>query len=533
MEYPSLLWKSGLLQNHTLFLTDERGKTLPAEGAVAQNVLDDLLPEGAFGAGSAVYFRFPCGREEIPARQKLIWKLAHDEGFLKTAENLLEEVSQFDRLYHRWKAPELPKSQYALLFPSVAAAYLHLAEKFAGMLPEGADDGADTGNKWGFAADVRDCFAGILAEEQVLGLRRALDGFFRSRPGGVKLSIQGGSMTAFAAASGHTETLRQIFSEMGIADAYPAPRVHRADDIVIDAYGAVYPDVLEHAGRLVTEYGVYLEEELSMADVLLYWQEMQFCREAALYTKRMEEMGYTLCLPQAAGERCIRLKDLRDVSLARREMRGENVVPNDVQMAEGDGSHFFFVTGANGGGKTTYLRSLGIAVLFFLTGCPVAARSGEIWPFARLCTHFPSAENFEDTGRFVDEVRRAEEIRKLADKDTVALFNETFSGTDEQKSEEYSRRLADDMYAYGTFGLYVTHIHTLTHGKIPTLAAEVDEEDENRRTYRIRRMDGTDSSFAEDILKKYRLTEEGLAERLTRMRAVRENLDDGGKGEGI
>ena len=191
------------------------------------------------------------------------------------------------------------------------------------------------------------------------------------------------------------------------------------------------------------------------------------------------------------------------------------------------------MTGANGGGKTTYLRSLGIAVLFFLTGCPVAAKSGEIWPFARLCTHFPSAENFEDTGRFVDEVRRAEEIRKAADRDTVALFNETFSGTDEQKSEEYSRRLADDMYAYGTFGLYVTHIHTLTHGKIPTLAAVVDEEDENRRTYRIRRMDGTDSSFAEDILKKYRLTEEGLAERLARMRTVPADTVGTGKGEGI
>lgn len=526
MEYPSFLWKSGLLRNRTLFLADERGKTVPAEGAVAQNVLDDLLPEGAFGAGSAVYFRFPCGGEEIPARQALIWKLAHDGGFLKTADDLLEEVSRFDRLYHRWKAPELPRGQYALLFPTVAAAYLRLAEQFAGMLPEGTED-------CGFAAAVRDCFAGILAEERIVGLRRALDGFFRNRPGGVKLSIQGGSMTAFAVASGYTETLRQIFDEMGIADAYPASRVHRAEDIVIDAYGTVYPDVLEHAGRLAAEYCAYLEEALAMADILLYWQEMQFCREAALYTKRMEEMGYTMCLPQAAGERCIRLKDLRDVSLARREMRGETVVPNDVQMAERDGSHFFFVTGANGGGKTTYLRSLGIAVLFFLTGCPVAARSGEIWPFARLCTHFPSAENFEDTGRFVDEVRRAEEIRKLADRDTVALFNETFSGTDEQKSEEYSRRLADDMYAYGTFGLYVTHIHTLTHGKIPTLAAVVDAEDENRRTYRIRRMDGTDSSFAEDILKKYRLTEEGLAERLARMRAARADAVDTGKGEGI
>lgn len=160
-------------------------------------------------------------------------------------------------------------------------------------------------------------------------------------------------------------------------------------------------------------------------------------------------------------------------------------------------------------------------MLFFLTGCPVSAKDGEIWCFARLCTHFPSREDFTDSGRFVDEVRRADEIRAVADRDTVALFNETFSGTDEEKSERYSRGLAEDMVDCGAFGLYVTHIHSLTHGHIPTLAAVVDEDDENRRTYRIRRMDGTDSSFAEDILKKYDLTEEGLAKRLVMMQERR------------
>ena len=513
MEYPSLLWSAGLSRNRTLFPVNERGKTEPVPGAVSQTVLEDLLPEGAFGGGSAAYFRFPCDREEIPARQKLIWEMAHDRTFLDTVCVLLEEVGLFERLYDRWKAPELAESAGALLFPAVASGFLRLAESFAGMLPEGKDAG-----RYGFAAAVRDHFAGILAEERIGSMKRALDGFFRERPDGVKLVIQSGSVSAFASPVRHTDTLRQIFTEMGIEDVYPAPRIHRAEDAVIDAYAAVYPDVLDRAGRLMAEFGSLLEGEFAMADVLLYWQEMQFCREAAVYVRQMEEMGYAMCLPRPAEERCIRLRDLRDVSLARREMRGEAVVPNDVQMMERDGSHFFFVTGANGGGKTTYLRSLGIAVLFFLTGCPVAAKSGEIWPFARLCTHFPSKETFEDTGRFVDEVRRAEEIRRVADGDTVALFNETFSGTDEQKSEEYSRRLAEDMYAYGAFGLYVTHIHTLTHGRIPTLAAVIDEENENRRTYRIRRMDGTDSSFAEDILKKYRLTEEGLAERLADMK---------------
>ena len=513
MEYPSLLWKDGLAKNRDIFPVGQNGKVTPAEGPVSQSVLDDLLPAGAFGPMSSVYFRFPCHADEIPVRQKLILRLAHDSVFLDRVTALAEETARFERLYNRFKALEPQKNQYYLLFPAAASAFLQLARAFAAIL-SAEDDPSESG----FAAAVQTHFTALLADERITALEKVLESFRNSRGDGVKLSLQSGSMTAFSAPAQYTDTLRQYFEEMGIADAWPAPRVHRADTVIIDAYCAVYPDVPDKARRLTEDYGPLLEETWRMADVLLYWQEIQFLREAAAYTKKMEEMGYPMCLPAVAGNRCIRLRDLRDVSLAARELRGEAVVPNDVTMQASDNSHFFFVTGANGGGKTTYLRALGIAVLFFLTGCPVSAQSGEIWPFARLCTHFPSAENFEDTGRFVDELRRADEIRSAADEDTVALFNETFSGTDEKKSEEYSRRLADDMYTAGVFGLYVTHIHSLTHGKIPTLAAVIDEDDNNRRTWKIRRMDGTDSSFAGDILQKYRLTEEGLAERLAQMR---------------
>lgn len=508
MEYPSLLWENGLEATRRLFPLGTDGKIHPADGPVAQSVLDDLLPAGAFSPLSSTYFRFPCTASEILSRQKLIRRLADDEDLLHIFTDLSEELSRFDRLYHRWQAPELPKNQYALLFPPLAAAFLRLAQHFAANLP--------ASDAFGYTAGVRSCFAALCADPRITALSDRLDSFRRSRGEGVKLSLADGTAAAFSVTERYENTLQRYFEEMGIADAWPTTRSHRADSTAIDAYCAVYPDVLDKARRLLEDFSPLLTDTYNMEDILLYLHELRFCREAALYTRRLEEMGYPTCLPAPAARRCVHLRDLRDISLISREMHGEDVVPNDVAME--NGNRFFFVTGANGGGKTTFLRSLGIAVLFFLTGCPVAARNGEIWPFARLCTHFPSPENFEETGRFVDELRRADEIRSVADEDTMALFNETFSGTDEQKSEEYSRRLAEDMYAYGAFGLYVTHIHSLTHGKIPTLAAVIDENDENRRTYRIRPIHGTDCSFASDILKKYRLTEEGLAERLAEMR---------------
>ena len=143
-------------------------------------------------------------------------------------------------------------------------------------------------------------------------------------------------------------------------------------------------------------------------------------------------------------------------------------------------------------------------------------------PFDAVYTHFPSNESFENSGRFADEAERADEIEKAATDRSFAVFNETFSGTDEKRSEEFSARLAGEMWRRGVFGIYVTHIHALTGGEIPTLAAVVDENDDNRRTYKIRRVGATASSFAQDILEQYGLDGDTLAARIAEIRAESE-----------
>ncbi len=511
MEYPSLLWQTGLSQNKSLFPKNNANRIEPIPGGVSAEALNDLLPDKVFGPTTGAYFRYPCTAEEITARQQLLWTLAHNHAFAHAAGQAADACNAFEGLYHRWSAAELPKNQKLLLFPAVAGSWLELCDTFANLTKLPVEN-------CGYAHKVCEHFQNILAREDICAFREVLAHYEASRGEGVRLTVQSGTATAYPTDSRHVHVLRQYFEDMGLADVWPTGRVHRADNAVIDAYTAVYPDVLDKAARLTANYGELLTEKLAMADVLWYAQEIAFAREAAAYIRHLEDMGYPLCLPKIAEHRTIQIRDLRDVSLAKRDMRGADVVPNDAHMSEENKTHFHYVTGANGGGKTTYLRALGIAVLFFLTGCPISAADASIWPFTRLCTHFPSPENFEDTGRFVDEMRRADEIRAVAAPDTVALFNETFSGTDEVKSETCSQALAEDMYHAGAFGLYVTHLHSLTHGEIPTLAAMIDETDENRRTYRIRPMGSTDSSFAADILKKYDLTEDGLARRLAFLR---------------
>ena len=67
--------------------------------------------------------------------------------------------------------------------------------------------------------------------------------------------------------------------------------------------------------------------------------------------------------------------------------------------------------------------------------------------------------------------------------------------------------------ACNRFGLFVTHFHEVMSLDYPVLSAEVDLTDSNNRTFRIVRSKGCASSYALDILKKYRLDKDSLAAR--------------------
>lgn len=485
MAYPSLLWKN----------MDKR------EPAVQENTLSDLILPLDFSVANRTILCCFCTPAEIAFRGEMIWRLAHDPSLDGVLDDLYMKTEAFERLLRRYdKAGDETAD---LLFPAVAAAYLRLLAHWQ-TVPEDGRCGV-----------VRAHMASLARDPRMQALSEGIAGYRTIRR--ENLTVQSEIMTQKAYPCGEETaeaTLLALFADMGVPDASPSVRMPKeADDAEIHAYAVVYPHVREMARTLRLSYAETLfAEPFAIRAMVAYAGEIAFLREMARHTGRMEEAGYEMCLPEVSDTRGIGITGMRDMALIKREMRGEDVVPNDVEMTAEDS--FFLLGGANGGGKTTYLRALGLSVLFALTGCPIAAKSARIYPFRRLFTHFPANETFSDTGRFLEEEKRVRVIRENADADTVALFNETFSGTYEKKAEEYSRELAVEMAERGVFGVYVTHIHALTGHTIPSLAAVVDPDDENRRTYKIRRVDRTDSSYARDILQKYGLDGESLAARL-------------------
>ena len=98
-------------------------------------------------------------------------------------------------------------------------------------------------------------------------------------------------------------------------------------------------------------------------------------------------------------------------------------------------------------------------------------------------------------------------------KKSLVLLNETYSTTNEAKAAEMTVALAKELDSKGQFGVYVTHQKSVLKESIPLLSCKVDKDDENKRTYKIERINSIGSSYAEDVLKKYALSLADLEER--------------------
>ena len=302
----------------------------------------------------------------------------------------------------------------------------------------------------------------------------------------------------------YVEKLQKCAEDLGLPPTNPSSdTVIRLDARMVNALARLHPEDFLAFKAFYGKYNQAFDES-----ILSYRYELNFYLEAVKLLDRIRSSGLPLCWPALSEKKQLSINGLRDVSLLHKET---DIVPNDAEFTEEE--PFFFLTGANGGGKTTFLRSLAIAVLLFLSGCPICADQAVLWPPENVFTHFPQDERFEADGRFADEQRRVKEILDQHNGNSLILLNETYSTTNEELAVTCTLDLAEKLKNSGSFVLYITHQHGLEAAEVPFLSVIVDEGDDNRRTFRIARRKEATGSYAADILRRYGLDRQGLAHR--------------------
>lgn len=118
------------------------------------------------------------------------------------------------------------------------------------------------------------------------------------------------------------------------------------------------------------------------------------------------------------------------------------------------------VTGANQGGKSTFLRSLGQAQLMAQAGLQVAAQQWTGYAGAGLFTHFTREEDRSmRSGRLDDELARLDGIVSALRSGSMLLSNESLSSTNEREGSALAEQVVGALIQGGVRVVYVTHLY--------------------------------------------------------------------------
>jgi hypothetical protein len=175
---------------------------------------------------------------------------------------------------------------------------------------------------------------------------------------------------------------------------------------------------------------------------------------------------------------------------------GDAVVGNTIDA----GSHpLVIVTGANRGGKSTFLRSRGLAQLMMQAGMLVPGNAMTATIARGVFTHFKREEDAElASGKFDEELARMHGIVEEITPGALMLFNESFAATNEREGSEIARQIVRALLASGVSVVYVTHLYDLAH----SFAGDPEAfflRAERERTFRLVEGDPLPTSFGGDL----------------------------------
>ena len=166
----------------------------------------------------------------------------------------------------------------------------------------------------------------------------------------------------------------------------------------------------------------------------------------------------------------------------------KKVVGNDL---EADGKALLIITGANQGGKSTFLRSVGIAQLMMQCGIFTPALSFCANICNGLFTHFRREEDADmNSGKFDEELSRMSKIADHIAPNSMILFNESFAATNEREGSEIAKQVTRALLDSHIKVVFVTHMYEFANEfygeKIPNaIFLRANREDDGKRTFKI------------------------------------------------
>lgn len=236
--------------------------------------------------------------------------------------------------------------------------------------------------------------------------------------------------------------------------------------------------------------------------------DMSFYLYFLKYFNLCKSKKLTLSLPKITDENSFYEK-IYNINLAN---LSRDIVYNDITFD--NNGMLYILTGPNQGGKSIFLKAVGINQALFQLGLYVHAKYANLKISNNILTYFTkNNEHSIGFGHLGEECNNMARLLKHVSSNTLILFDEPFSSTS----------LKDGLYILGevvaalsdidAYGIIITHIHEafeyikgntqIKSDKIDSLVALMQSTETGQRSYFIVRNAPIGESYAVDIAKKY------------------------------
>lgn len=234
-------------------------------------------------------------------------------------------------------------------------------------------------------------------------------------------------------------------------------------------------------------------------------QELAFYVGCLNLHDKMKELRMPLCIPEflSLQSENRNFNNLYDISLAL--TKNTSVIGNRLCAED---KRLYIITGANQGGKSTFLRSIGQAQLMMQCGIFVGAESFQAPIRNKIFTHFKKEEDSSmQSGKLDEELSRMNQIANQITPWSLILFNESFAATNEREGSEICRQITkalidNKIEVFSVTHLYAYAISFLQDGRQDVLYLTAQRSEDGTRSFQIVPGKPLQTAYGEDLYRK-------------------------------
>ena len=334
------------------------------------------------------------------------------------------------------------------------------------------------------------------------------------------------------------KNLRKKYNDSEVSDD---KLINTVDKTLFDELSDLTDTFVKMIDKVLAEY-----QKAGIADMRYIDYQLEYYMGAVAVIEACEDQGLKMCRPKIlpAGERKAVIKDIFDpVYFREARIYNSSLVIRFAREIPGaaDGAIPYLTQGGQlssalilsppGGGKTTFLRAVGLCQIMAQTGLYVPASYCEISLVDYIYTQFPQKEKTGiDTSRFTTEIKEFREISDTITANSLLLMNESIQSTTPRECVEVACELLRIFCKMGVRGVFATHLVDIAYKtvelnkdstlrtKLASIVADADDETGERK-YKIVRGMPRDNSFAQTILKQYGIDMETIEKRIRENKA--------------